>query len=202
MRCAAGQPKLEACEGMLIDAQQAHCSARGWLCMQPDEGGRYICGCTPGCCICTKGKGCALAHCLWCDASSAAASVCPLGLSAPASATPADGVAADASDGGPWAGLGGGCWARLSGGACAAGGQDRADRRPLPCASGAVAPELPGGCAGRAGRGRSVGPGAACSVLMYPASLDDYKGSDITHILTGTSEIGHIHWDESIHSLE
>jgi len=53
--------------------------------------------------------------------------------------------------------------------------------------------ELPGGCAGRAGRGRSVGPGAACSVLMYPASLDDYKGSDVTHILTGTSEIGHIH---------
>ena len=70
------------------------------------------------------------------------------------------------------------------------------------CASGAVAPELPGGCAGRAGRGRSVGPGAACSVLMCPASLDDYKGSDVTHILTGTSEIGHIHWDESIHSLE
>ena len=70
------------------------------------------------------------------------------------------------------------------------------------CASGAVAPELPGGCAGRAGRGRSVGPGAACSVLMYPASLDDYKGSDVTHILTGTSEIGHIHWEESIHSLE
>ena len=69
-------------------------------------------------------------------------------------------------------------------------------------ASGAVAPELPGGCAGRAGRGRSVGPGAAGSVLMYPASLDDYKGSDVTHILTGTSEIGHIHWDESIHSLE
>ena len=83
--------------------------------------------------------------------------------------------------------------------------------RPLPCASGAVAPELPGGCAGRAGRAaaacgrraqRGVGPGAACSVLMYPASLDDYKGSDVTHILTGTSEIGHIHWDESIHSLE
>ena len=70
------------------------------------------------------------------------------------------------------------------------------------CASGAVAPELPGGCAGRAGRERSVGPGAAGSVLMYPASLDDYKGSDVTHILTGTSEIGHIHWDESIHSLE
>ena len=70
------------------------------------------------------------------------------------------------------------------------------------CGSGAVAPELPGGCAGRAGRGRSVGPGAACSVLMCPASLDDYKGSDVTHILTGTSEIGHIHWDESIHSLE
>ena len=59
-----------------------------------------------------------------------------------------------------------------------------------------------GGRAGRAGRGRSVGPGAACSVLMCPASLDDYKGSDVTHILTGTSEIGHIHWDESIHSLE
>ena len=108
------------------------------------------------------------------------------------------------SDGDPWAGLGGGCWARLSGADCWArlSGRQDADRRPLPCASGAVAPELPGGCAGRAGRGRSVGPGAAGSVLMYPASLDDYKGSDVTHILTGTSEIGHIHWDESIHSLE
>ena len=195
---AAGQPKPEACEGMAIDAQQAHWSAR------PDEGGRYICGCTPGFCTCTKGKGCALAHCLWCDASSAAASACPLGLSAPASAAPADGVAAGASDGDPWAGLGGGCWARLSGADCWArlSGRQDADRRPLPCVSGAVAPELPGGCAGRAGRGRSVGPGAACSVLMCPASLDDYKGSDVTHILTGTSEIGHIHWDESIHSLE
>ena len=37
------------------------------------------------------------------------------------------------------------------------------------CASGAVAPELPGGCAGRAGRGRSVGPGerpAPCSCIQ------------------------------------
>ena len=37
---------------------------------------------------------------------------------------------------------------------------------------------------------------------LRPHLLRRHKGSDVTHILTGTSEIGHIHWDESIHSLE